>query len=359
MNENASDRSFLNHLGVSVPLLSAPMGVRLPPSFVAAVCNAGALGVVPADDIDDLPGYLLTLRALTDRPFAVAIRTPEIKLYPLSEEAAKHWAAIFLRRYESLIRDYRPDWTIEALTERFRIFEPQAAFEERFSTALAARPAAMIATYGAFREPEEDALREAGVLNIAVATNLKEAKIARAARADALIVQGAEAGGPRWSFSDRGSAVGLFSLLPHVRRATGLPLIAAGGIVTPEQVRAARALGAEAVMAGSAFLPTQEAGADGFYAWAATDSTPVDYVCGPFEGGADGWYLRNDFVSELASEVREGERAPAGLFEPLTKILREAALAANDGARVALSFGQGAGRIPYTSVADVVRSLSA
>ena len=218
----------------------------------------------------------------------------------------------------------------------------------------------MISTFGAFREPEEDALREAGVLNVATATTLREAKVARAARVDAIVVQGAEAGGPRWSSVDTGAAaVGLMSLLPHVKRATGLPLIAAGGIVTPEQVRAAKVLGADACLVGSAFLTTEEARADGFYQWAATESSPADYVYGPFEGTTDGWYLRNDFVSGLAKELTGADRPPAGLFEPWTAQLRKRLMAAGEGAAVALSFGQAAGRVPYVRVADVVRSLSA
>ena len=151
----------------------------------------------------------------------------------------------------------------------------------------------------------------------------------------------------------------MMSLLPHVKRATGLPLIAAGGIVTPEQVRAAKVLGADACLVGSAFLTTEEARADGFYQWAATESSPADYVYGPFEGTTDGWYLRNDFVSGLAKEMACADRPPAGLFEPWTAQLRKRLMAKGEGAAVALSFGQAAGRVPYVRVADVVRSLSA
>lgn len=78
-----------------------------------------------------------------------------------------------------------------------------------------------------------------------------------------------------------------------------------------------------------------------------------------FEGTTDGWYLRNDFVSGLAKEMACADRPPAGLFEPWTAQLRKRLMAAGEGAAVALSFGQAAGRVPYVRVADVVRSLSA
>ena len=112
-------------------------------------------------------------------------------------------------------------------------------------------------------------------------------------------------------------------------------------------------------LVGSAFLTTEEARADGFYQWAATESSPADYVYGPFEGTTDGWYLRNDFVSGLAKELTGADRPPAGLFEPWTAQLRKRLMAKGEGAAVALSFGQAAGRVPYARVADVVRALSA
>lgn len=360
MNENDSNRSLSERLGVTVPVWSAPMATDLPPEFVAAVSESGGLGVVPADDVADPKTYLEALRKGTDKPFAVALRAPDVKAFPLTKECSWRWARVFVERYREAIELSGAGWTEASLADAFLEFDPLQSFEERFRFWLEARPAAMISTFGAFREPEEDALRVAGVLNVATATTLREAKVARAARVDAIVVQGAEAGGPRWSSVDTGAAaVGLMSLLPHVKRATGLPLIAAGGIVTPEQVRAAKVLGADACLVGSAFLTTEEARADGFYQWAATESSPADYMYGPFEGTTDGWYLRNDFVSGLAKEMACADRPPAGLFEPWTAQLRKRLMAKGEGAAVALSFGQAAGRVPYVRVADVVRSLSA
>ena len=276
MNENDSNRSLSERLGVTVPVWSAPMATDLPPEFVAAVSESGGLGVVPADDVADPKTYLEALRKGTDKPFAVALRAPDVKAFPLTKECSWRWARVFVERYREAIELSGAGWTEASLADAFLEFDPLQSFEERFRFWLEARPAAMISTFGAFREPEEDALRVAGVLNVATATTLREAKVARAARVDAIVVQGAEAGGPRWSSVDTGAAaVGLMSLLPHVKRATGLPLIAAGGIVTPEQVRAAKVLGADACLVGSAFLTTEEARADGFYQWAATESPPT------------------------------------------------------------------------------------
>lgn len=359
MNENDSNRSLSERLGVTAPVWSAPMATDLSPEFVAAVAEAGGLGTVAADDVADPKAYFEALRKGTCKPFAVALRVPDVKAFPLTKESSLRWAKAFVERYREAIELSATGWTQASLADAFLAFDPLKAFEERFRFWLETGPVAMISTFGAFREPEEDALREAGVLNVATATTLREAKVARAARVDAIVVQGAEAGGPRWSSIDTGAAaVGLMSLLPHVKRATGLPLVAAGGIVTPEQARAARVLGADACLVGSAFLATKEARADGFYQWAATESSQTDYVYGPLEGTNDGWYLRNDFALGLVKEVFSADRPPSGLFEPWTAQLRKRLMAAGEGAAVALSFGQAAGRVPYATVADLVRALS-
>ncbi len=78
------------------------------------------------------------------------------------------------------------------------------------------------------------------------------ARAAVAAGADALIVQGVEAGG------HVKSVVGLLPLLAEVRRAVSVPLLAAGGIADPTSARAALAAGASAVVMGTRFVASDE-----------------------------------------------------------------------------------------------------
>ena len=78
------------------------------------------------------------------------------------------------------------------------------------------------------------------------------ARAAADAGADALIVQGVEAGGHVQS------VVGLLPLLAEVRRAVSLPLLAAGGIADPASARAALAAGATAVVMGTRFVASDE-----------------------------------------------------------------------------------------------------
>src|SRR5207253_2053128 len=105
-------------------------------------------------------------------------------------------------------------------------------------------------------------LRAAGSEIWITVTNPDEAAQAEAAGADALVLQGAEAGGHRGSFTDAPDApvIALLELIQLVRPITDLPLIASGGIATADAVAAALAAGAGAVQVGTAFMLAPEAG---------------------------------------------------------------------------------------------------
>lgn len=79
---------------------------------------------------------------------------------------------------------------------------------------------------------------------------------------DAVVATGFDGGGHRVSFIEKAeeSLVGTFSLIPQVADRINIPVIAARGIADARGVKAALALGADAVQIGTAFLATQESG---------------------------------------------------------------------------------------------------
>src|SRR5690606_14129447 len=93
------------------------------------------------------------------------------------------------------------------------------------------------------------------------ATTLDEGLWLQAQGVDAVIAQGLEAGGHRGHFLDPDLTrqSGLFALLPQLKAALRVPVIAAGGIADAAGVRAAMALGADGVQVGTAFLCSDEA----------------------------------------------------------------------------------------------------
>ena len=132
-------------------------------------------------------------------------------------------------------------------------------WEEKFAAVLRHRPAVASSTFGPFSAGEIAQLHDRGIEAWITVTNPVDAVTADALGADALVVQGPEAGGHRatWTVGEEPDARLLPELLDACRAVSDLPLIAAGGIRTPADVRALRA---DAVACGSAFLLAEEAG---------------------------------------------------------------------------------------------------
>jgi nitronate monooxygenase len=108
-------------------------------------------------------------------------------------------------------------------------------------------------------------IKAAGCRVIASATIVKEAVWLEERGVDAIIAQGAEAGGHRGMFltEDIATQPGLFALLPQVVDAVKVPVIAAGGIADGRGIAAAFALGAAGVQIGTAYLRTPESKVSG------------------------------------------------------------------------------------------------
>ncbi len=140
-----------------------------------------------------------------------------------------------------------------------------------------------------------------------------EAARARDAGADFLVAQGVEAGGHVWGTTS------LMSLVPRVvDAARGIPVIAAGGIADARGVRAARALGAEGVLVGTALAVAEESGAHPNYKSALINASEGDTRLGTiFDIGwpnAPCRTLRNATVTawEAAGSPPAGERPGEG-----------------------------------------------
>lgn len=229
-------------------------------------------------------------------------------------------------------------------------------FFEQFDAALEVRPAAVISSFGGFREPEEEKLAELGIVNIGTATTLREAKVLRAAGCGAVIVQGAEAAGPRLSFEDPEDAlVGLMSLVPAAVRATGLPVIAAGGIASAEQVNALLAMGRCGVSVGTPWLTTAESSAARRAPLLRGVRHACDTVLTRIYNGRLSRVLRNALgrgPRRLGAHDGRLPR-PEGPDGPLDRCASE--VGRND--LVMLPLGQSAGRSAYRRTADCVHAL--
>ena len=118
--------------------------------------------------------------------------------------------------------------------------------------ALERKPAGIMLSFGD-EKPHAGKIKRAGALLICQVQSVEQAKDAVENGADALVAQGAEAGG-------HGNARGTFALVPAVVDvARGVPVVAAGGVADGRGLAAALMLGADGVLVGTRFYATQEA----------------------------------------------------------------------------------------------------
>ena len=201
------------------------------------------------------------------------------------------------------------------------------------------------------------ALRDAGSVVAVTVTSPGEARLADAAGADCLCVQGAEAGAHRGTFgNDERAAPGgdVLTLTAAVAAVTGLPLIAAGGIMDAAAVTAVRRAGAVAAQCGTAFLRCQESGAHPVYKAALADGRFTSTALTRSFSGRPARGLVNRFMLEHPA-------APAAYPEinNATRALRAAAAQRGDADRMSLWAGTGFRQAAERPAAEIVELLSA
>jgi nitronate monooxygenase len=234
-----------------MPIVQAPLsGGASTPELTIAASQAGAFGILAAGYLttDGLRESIHRVRNSTAAPFGINLFVP-------SKDSAD---PVALRSYAERVR-------AEASRVGAELGDPKWSDDEwqsKLELVITERPAVVTFTFGC---PERDVLNElhrAGIEAWVTVTEPDEAELAAQAGADALVVQGFEAGGHRASFVDHDGVgeVGLLPLIRLVSRRVQVPLVAAGGICDGYAVAAVLVAGARAAQVGSMFLDTLEAG---------------------------------------------------------------------------------------------------
>ncbi len=246
------DRRILELFGIDIPILLAPMAGPVLADLAVAVCNAGGLGALPCALLtpEQARGELGKIRAATNGPINLNFFCHTPPVYDEDREMA--WRERLKPYYLEFGID--PAGPIPASN--------RAPFDETFCTLVEDfRPTVVSFHFGLPERALLDRVKAAGAKVIASATTVREAVWLEERGCDAIIAQGAEAGGHRGMFlgDDISRQVGTMALVPQVVDAVRVPVIAAGGIADGRGIVAALALGAAAVQVGTAYMFCPEA----------------------------------------------------------------------------------------------------
>jgi nitronate monooxygenase len=237
---------------IMVPIVGAPMaGGPGTPALAAAVTNAGGLGFIPAGYLsaEQFADDIAKARAATTGPLGVNLFVPQ--------PSVADW--VQLEYYADELDEIADSYNVE-------VGYPQSGddddWERKLEVVADLRPELVSFTFGV---PSPDIIRRFGALGLLVmvtVTSAYEAGVALAAGADSLVVQGPGAGGHRGTFAPdmEPNTESLHELLARIRKAHDVPLIAAGGLGTAEDVAGVLDRGAVAAQVGTALLLSDEAG---------------------------------------------------------------------------------------------------
>jgi nitronate monooxygenase len=218
------------------------------------------------------------------------------------------------------------------------------------------RPEVASFTFGLPSADECRRMHEAGITVVGTVTTLEEARTAVARGVDAVAAQGPSAGGHRGTFDPAAQPATqpLDELLSDVVAGVDVPVVAAGGLMTGEDVARVLRAGAVAAQLGTAFLLADEAGSSRVHRAALQDPQFTEtFVTRAFSGRyARG--LRNRFIDEHEAE------APFGYPEIhwMTSPVRAASVRAGDPHGVNVWAGTGWQKAKPGPVAEILRQLA-
>lgn len=247
-------------LGIEYPIFLAGMGGVSLSRLVAAVSNAGGLGIMGAATLDpnQLRDEIRKTRDLTDKPFAVDL------LAPIPDQIRPHMEVVF--------------------EEDVRIFVAGLAVPQEFI----------------------DEMHRRDMIVMVMCGKVRHAIKSEAAGADIVAAQGTEAGGHT-------GEVGGMSLVPAVVDAVKIPVIAAGGMADGRGLVAALALGAQGAVFGTRFIATPEAQAAQLYREAIVKSNDDGTMRTRCYTGkpartikteyAEGWELKRDEIQAFPMQA--------------------------------------------------------
>lgn len=241
-----------NILNTKYPIIQGGMARIATGAFAAAVSNAGGMGIIAAGGIkaDKLREEIRVAKSLTNKPFGVNIM--------LLDRDVANCAKVVIEE------------------------------GVKFVTTGAGTPDAYMPAW-----------KEAGIIVFPLVASVATAKRAERSGADGVIAEGTEAGGHIGELTT-------MALVPQVKAAVSIPVVAAGGIASGAQLLAAISLGACGVQIGTAFLAAEECPIHENYKQAVLKAKDIDAVAIGRIGGIPIRMLRNQMTRNYIAREKEG-----------------------------------------------------
>ncbi|MGC3863878.1 nitronate monooxygenase [Micromonospora chersina] len=332
-------------LGVDVPVVAAPMaGGPTTTGLAAAVGAAGAFAFLAAGykTPEAVAAEVADLRG-TGRPFGVNVFVPTP--VPVAEAEFRRYAT----RIAAEGAPYGLDLAAAARTEDDDHWAAKLDL-------LRADPVPVVSfTFGLPPESVVRDLRRAGSRVLVTVTDPAEAAAAADLGVDGLVAQSGAAGGHLGTFTpDAPPPLRPLPDLVALVAETGLPVLGAGGVGGPADVRGALTAGAAGVLVGTLLLRADESGTGRTHRAALADPARDRTVVTRAFTGRPARGLRNDFID------RHEAAAPLGYpaLHHLTRPLRVAAAAAGDADRLHLWAGTGWRGARAAPAADILADLT-
>lgn len=288
-------------LNIDHPIIQGPFGGGFSTvELTAAVSNRGGLGSFGVEhlDADGIIEVASNIRKLTNRSFNLNLWVSKHDAggnAPSPRDLDRYWQ-VFKPYYDELGLE-RPEFTPEA----------RVSFEDQLDALFAARPHVFSFVFGIPTPAVLAECRRLGIVTLGAATSVAEAEALEDAGVDLILTTGTEAGGHRVSFLGRAEdeLMGTFALTQLVARRVSVPVIAAGGIADAGGVRAARALGAQAVQVGTAFLACEQSGISDLHRQLLFSPLAHDTALSRAFTGRLARGMRNRWLDDMADRVSE------------------------------------------------------
>ncbi|MGP5346746.1 NAD(P)H-dependent flavin oxidoreductase [Psychrobacter celer] len=344
--------SLLDTLQLTHPIIQAPMAGATTPELALTVSDFGGLGSLGAGTTSPevLNEQINTIKSRTDRPFM-------INLMVLSE----HDSNTFTSDIPAWLDEYYQKNQIDiSLPER-----PALRFADQLQV-LYENPVPVASfTFGIISAEQVQRLQRVGTRVIGTANHPLEAKAWSEIGADAVCVQGVEAGGHRggWLPQSANDPMGLLTLIAQTRACTDIPMIAAGGIMTGHAIKAVQTAGAEMAQIGTAFLTTDKCSINDIYKQALLDASAgkrsSETRLTRLFSGKQARGLLNDYLRDFAPFESADTLPPYPQLNAMTKALRAHAKKNDDAEHQSLWAGQGVAQVRQESTIALLERLIA